>query len=194
MADALLLDQPKLPAATDRRWTVDEFYQAASAGEFADPDRLELVHGRLVRLMQGERHANLTNRISRRLRRALDPPLFVREEKPVHLAFDGEPIPDLMLTYEEEYVGRHPEPPDVALLVEVADSSVDSDLGEKALLYAQAGIADYWVVLAESEAIVVHRTPMPSGYQSVTRLFGEQSVSPLALSDTIWTVSSLLTP
>lgn len=192
MADALLLDQPKLPVMSARRWTADEFYKAASAGEFVDPDRLELIQGRLVRLMQGERHANLTNRISRRLRRALDPPLFVREEKPVHLAFDGEPIPDLILTYEEEYAGRHPEPPDVALLIEVADTSADSDLGEKALLYAGAGISDYWVVLVNEAMIVVHRFPSPEGYQSVTRLSGEQSVSPLALPGVVWTVNALL--
>lgn len=192
MAEATLLEQNKAPAVADRRWTADEFYKAASAGEFADPDRLELIHGRLVRLMQGNRHANLTTRLSRTLRRALDPPLFAREEKPVHIAFDGEPIPDLMLTYEEEYPGRHPEPKDVALLVEVADTSVEYDTGEKALLYARAGISDYWVVLAEAEAIIVHRTPAPSGYQSITRLSEQQTVSPLAASSVVWTVNALL--
>ncbi len=192
MAEAMLLEQPKLPSVSDRLWTAEEFYKAASAGAFKDPDRLELIHGRLVRRMQGQRHANLTNRLSRRLRRALDPPLFAREEKPVHLAFDSESIPDLMLTYEEEYPGRHPEPPDVALLIEVADTSVDSDLGEKALLYARAGISDYWVVLAEAEVIVVHRNPAPSGYQSIMRLSGEQTISPLTVPSAVWTVNALL--
>ena len=35
---------------------------------------------------------------------------------------------------------------DVLLVVEVADSSLGFDTGEKADLYAAAGIADYWVV------------------------------------------------
>jgi len=177
---------------TERHWTAAEFYQSAAAGEFADPDRLELIHGRLQRLMQGERHANLGTRLSRRLRRALDPPLFAREEKPIHFAFDLELIPDLMFTCEEEYEGRHPEPEDVALLLEVTDSSVEYDLGEKALLYAQSGVADYWVVLASESAIVVHREPSPDGYKAVTRLAGGETLAPLAMPDVVWTVSELL--
>ena len=188
---------PPLPAEQHKQnegdlWTVAEFHRAAAAGAFADPDRLEMIHGRLVRLMQGERHANLRVRVSRRLRRALDPPLFVRDENPLHFALDGELIPDLMLTFQEEYEGRHPEPGDVVLLVEVADSSVDYDLGEKALLYAQAGIGDYWVVLAEAQAVVVHRRPTPEGYEDVTRLAGADTLSPLAAPETAWTVTALL--
>ena len=184
--------RPAEPRPEDRLWTAEEFYRAAAAGEFDDPDRLELVRGRLQRLMQGQRHANLGTRLSRRLRRALDPPLFAREEKPVHVASDLELIPDLMFTYEEEYEGRHPEPADVALLIEVADSSAEYDLGEKALLYAQAAVADYWVIPAEAQAIVVHRQPSPEGYQDVVRLTGSDALSPLAMPGAAWTINELL--
>ena len=176
----------------DFHWTAKEFYRAADAGMFDDPGRLELIHGRLIRLMQGERHANLRVRLSRRLRRALDPPFFVRDENPLHIAFDGEPIPDLMLTYQEEYEDRHPEPNDVALLVEVAVSSVEYDTGEKALLYAQADISDYWVVLAGENVILVHREPTPSGYQQVTRLEAADMVSPLTAPNVVLAVRDLL--
>jgi Uma2 family endonuclease len=178
--------------SSEHHWTAEEFYRAASAGEFADPDRLELVHGRLQRLMQGQRHANLGTRLSRRMRRALDPPLFAREEKPVHIGFDLELIPDIMFTYQEEYAERHPEPEDVALLVEIADSSMEYDLGEKALLYAQSGVADYWVVLAEAQEIVVYRQSSPEGYQEVARLVGTETLSPLALPEVAWTINELL--
>ncbi len=176
----------------DKHWTSKEFYRAAAAGKFDDPDRLELIHGRLIRLMQGERHANLRVRVSRRLRRTLDPPFFVRDENPLHIASDGEPIPDLMLTYQEEYEGRHPEPSDVALLVEVADTTVAYDLGGKSVLYAQAGITDYWVVLVNEAAIVRHREPTAEGYQEVTRLAGSDALSPLVAPEAVWTVDALL--
>lgn len=180
------------PQGRERHWTVDEFYRAAAAGQIDDPDRLELVHGRLNKIMQGDRHANFCTRLSRQLRRALDPPLFARDEKPVHIAFDGEPIPDLMFTYQEEYEGRHPFPEDLALLVEVSDTSAAYDLGEKALLYAQAGIADYWVVLVNEPLAVVHREPTAAGYQSVTRLEGADTLSPLAAPEAVWTINTLL--
>ena len=176
----------------ERQWTAEEFYQAAAAGEFVDPDRLELIHGRLSRLMQGQRHSNLRVRLSRQLRRVLDPPFFVRDENPLHIAFDGEPIADLMLTYQEEYPGRHPEPQDIALLVEVADTSAEKDLGEKAALYAQARVADYWVVLINEAAVVVHREPSPEGFQNVLRLAGEDRLSPLAMPEASWTINELL--
>ena len=176
----------------DRHWTVEEFYRAAAAGQIDDPDRLELVHGRLNKVMQGDRHANLCSRLSRQLRRALDPPLFARDEKPIHIAFDGEPIPDVMFTYQEQYECRHPFPEDVALLVEVSDTSAAYDLGEKALLYSQAGITDYWVVLVNEAAIVRHRQPTPEGYQQVTRLAGADTLSPLVVPEAIWTVNALL--
>jgi len=176
----------------EHRWTVEEFYRAAAAGQIDDPDRLELVHGRLNRIMQGDRHANLRARVSRRLRRALDPPFFARDENPLHIAFDGEPIPDLLFTYQEEYEGRHPYPEDVALLIEVADTSAAYDLGEKALLYSQAGITDYWVVLVNEPLIVVHRGPTAEGYQQVTRLAGADTLSPLAAPHAAWTVNALL--
>ena len=177
---------------SERQWTVDEFYRAAAAGEFTDPDRLELVHGRLQRLMQGNRHANLRFRVSRRLRGRIDAPVFTRDENPLHFSNDLVLIPDIMFTDQEEYEGRHPAPSDVALLVEVADSSLEYDLGEKALLYAQAGIADYWVVAAEAQAVVVHRQPSSEGYEEVVRLTGEDVLSPLALPDAVWAVNQLL--
>ncbi len=176
----------------ERHWTVDEFYRAAAVGKFDEPDGLELVHGRLNRIMQGDRHANLRARVSRRLRRVLDPPLFARDENPLHIAFDGEPIPDVMFIYQEEYEGRHPYPEDVALLIEVADTSVIYDLGEKALLYAQAGITDYWVVVVSEPLVVVHREPTPEGYCEVTRLAGSDTLSPLAAPGAVWTINALL--
>ena len=193
MSRTLALPSPAgMQAETEHHWTAKEFYQAEAAGEFVDPDRLELVHGRLKRLMQGNRHANLGTRLSRRLRRALDPPLFAREEKPIHLAFDLELIPDLMFTYEEEYEGRHPQAEDVALLLEVADSSSDYDLGEKSLLYARAGVADHWVVAVSEAAVVVHRQPSPEGYADVRRLSGTETLSTLVVPDAVLTVRDLL--
>lgn len=178
---------------SDRRWTVDEFYRAAEAGEFADPSRLELIHGRIQEKMpEGGRHTGLRRRMARRLRTALEPHSFVCEECPLRIAFDGEPIPDIMFTRKEDYGDRHPTPADVVLLVEVSDSSLEYDLGGKALLYAQAGILDYWVVLVKEGAIVVHRAPSPDSYGSVTRLSGTDRLSPLAMPDVAWTISELV--
>lgn len=58
---------------------------------------------------------------------------------------------------------------------EVAESSLDQDLVEKANLYAEHGIAEYWVVAVASEQVYVHRSPREGKYQSI-QIFGKASV------------------
>lgn len=201
----VMLDKPQRraevigPAPEDEvkefLWTVASLYRAIDAGVFEHPERLELIQGRIIEHMgQNPPHSTLVAEIADMLRAAFSPRYAVREEKPIHIAFDGEPIPDVAVVMgkQSDYWEHHPAPQDVALLVEVADSSAAYDLGEKALLYSQAGITDYWVVLLNESAIVQHREPTPEGYQSVTRLTGADAVSPLAAPEVVWTIQTLL--
>lgn len=183
------------PKSSERHWTVDEFYRAYEAGQLDDSKRWELIQGRIIEKMPvGPPHASLADSIAEMLRDAMQPAYIVREEKPVHLAFDTEPVPDITVARgaRSDYRERHPTPADTVLVVEVADSSVVKDLGGKAYSYAQAGMTEYWVVLVNEDAIVVHRQPSPEGYESVTRRAGEDALSPLALPEIIWTINELL--
>ena len=45
-----------------------------------------------------------------------------------------------------DYRDRHPGPEDVALIVEVADSTLERDRGVKRMVYARAGIPVYWII------------------------------------------------
>jgi Uma2 family endonuclease len=44
------------------------------------------------------------------------------------------------------YWEDHPGATDFFLIVEVADTTLDFDLGQKRTLYSGAGIAEYWVI------------------------------------------------
>jgi Uma2 family endonuclease len=182
-------------APQEYRWTADRFYRAAAAGVFDDPGRLELIQGRIIEKMpQSPLHRATRIRIGRLLQAVLPPPLEVADECPIHIAFDGEPVPDIVALRgaSAEDPIEHPAPENVALLVEIAISSVDTDISEKALLYSQAGIVDYWVVLPERRQIVVHRDPTPDGYASVTVLESDAAVSPLAVPEAALAVHDLL--
>ena len=203
MATALL-EKPKveMPEAAGMNtdpmpyyWTATAFNKAAEAGVFGPAERLELVQGRIINIMgQGPRHATLASEIAEMLREAFRPGFAVREEKPVRLSADSEPIPDIMVLNgrQADYGEHQPGPTDVRLLVEVSVTAVEYDLGDKALLYAKAGITDYWVVLVKEEAIVRHRQPSPEGYQDVTRLTSADTISPLAMPGAVWTIHALL--
>ena len=69
------------------------------------------------------------------------------------------------------------------MLIEVADTSLPSDTGEKAELYAEAGITDYWVVNLADKSIELFRDPTPSGYASRQTFKGEEPISPLAFAE-----------
>jgi Uma2 family endonuclease len=57
--------------------------------------------------------------------------------------------------------------PDILLAVEVADTSLDYDLGAKARLYAIHGVTELWVVNARRRTTAVHAGPTPDGWRRV---------------------------
>ncbi len=59
---------------------------------------------------------------------------------------DNRPEPDVLWLSPKRYGRTRPTAKDVMLLIEVADSSLATDLQEKAAVYAEAGIMEYWVV------------------------------------------------
>lgn len=177
------------------RWTVDSFYRAIAADIFDEPKRLELIHGDLwEKEPVNPPHASLTRRIARLIRSLLEPNFLVLEEKPLRLATDGEPVPDVYVARgsEEDFEERHPTNDEAVLVIEVADSSADRDTGEKALLYAQAGITDYWVSVVGTRRLLVFRDPTPSGYPDPVSLTEDDVVSPLAAPEITIAVRDLV--
>ena len=77
------------------------------------------------------------------------------------------------------------------LLIEVADGSLAYDRSTKLRLYAEAGIAEYWVVDCISEAVEVHRTPEPDGYRDVTRVTGTATLAPQIFPDVELTTTEI---
>ena len=176
-------------------WTVDSFSRALDAAAFGLWPRVELVRGVIIEHDgQTPRHAFTGGHIAGILRAALEPRLMVREVSPIHISVDTEPDTDVLVVTGgiNDYRERHPGPADVVILVEIADSSTEYDLGEKALLYAEAGIADYWVVLPDENAVIVHRNPTAEGYGSVTTLGVGDTISPLAVPEAVLPMRELL--
>lgn len=185
------------------RWTVEAFYRALESGAFGLWPRVELIRGAVIEHeSQTPLHAAITGHIAARLRAAVQArfpawsqeTFHIREHKPVQIAEDTEPDADITLIVGAiaDYWERHPSPRDVALLVEVADSSTDYDLGEKSMLYAQAGINDYWVVLLNQNLIRVHRRPLSGRYAAVSDIGAGGTVTPPIFEDVTLAVRDLL--
>ena len=69
------------------------------------------------------------------------------------------PEPDIaIVTPNEEKILQGPA---VVLAIEIADSTLDTDMGRKAHLYARHGVPEYWVV--DLDAAVIHQMWLPHG-------------------------------
>jgi Uma2 family endonuclease len=78
------------------------------------------------------------------------------------------------------YRRRRPQAPDVLLVIEVADTSLDYDLGTKQQIYAAAGVKEYWVVDVTAERVAVFRNPSKHGYRKHEEYSSGQRISPAA--------------
>ncbi len=151
------------------RWTTAELEKAAAAGFFAGEDGFELIGGEMVPMSpNGRRHDLVCEVLERHLRRQETVEAHVTGEKQLNLTADTYTKPDIIIRPAAVM------PPDlsgesVLLVVEVADTSLDADLGIKARTYATHGVREYWVIEAWSLNIHVHRGPdMANGrYTSV---------------------------
>ena len=61
---------------------------------------------------------------------------------------------------------RHPRPEETLLVVEVSDTTLKYDRDMKLSLYAEAEIAEVWIVNLKNDIIEIHQTPSNDIYQS----------------------------
>jgi Uma2 family endonuclease len=113
-------------------------------------------------------HSWSTRRILDLLARFLPPMWTWRLEQPVRIPDFDEPEPEIAIVRgsNDDYKHRTPEPADVALLVEVSESTLDRDQGEKLSANAKGGIPVYWIVNLADGRVEVYTGAGPAGYQS----------------------------
>ena len=166
------LDRPAAP--TPRRFDVDDYYRMAAAGILTPEDRVELIEGEIVDMAPiGSEHAATTDILNELVTRAVaTAQAQVRVQGPLRLDRRNEPQPDLILLRPraDRYRATHPTAADVLLLIEVADSSLAFDRGQKLALYARHGVPEVWIVDLVGRAIEICRTPSATGYAERRRL------------------------
>jgi len=165
------------------RLTVDQYDEMARLGVLDDP-RVELISGYLVRKMtKGPNHNSTLEIIGQLIRDMLPKGWYVREEKPIRLPNYDEPEPDLAVLRGKpgDYHLRHPGPEDVAMVIEVSESSLRIDRGDKLRAYARAGIPHYWIVNLVDRRIEAYRDPGPNGYAASTT-FDPSSEVPVVIA------------
>jgi Uma2 family endonuclease len=154
------------------RLTLDDYHRLGEAGILGD-DRVELLEGQLVDMSPiGPRHALAVDALTELLVVAVAGRAGVRVQNPIVLDDATEPQPDIVLVRRpwRGYPTSHPRPEDIILVIEVADTSRETDLGAKLELYARAGIREFWIVDLTTDGVLVGRNPGGDRYGSMTRV------------------------
>ena len=158
---------------TTRKFTVEEFIRLDQMRFFQPDEKLELLDGEIHPMSpSGNRHVLILALLDRWLQRNLGDSWLVLCQSNIRLGKSSMPQPDIAVVrfLPESFQNRLPSQADARLVVEVADTSTDIDLGRKLELYAQAGIPEYWVFNLAAEILEVFTQPQGGSYQAHQRL------------------------
>jgi Uma2 family endonuclease len=178
-----------------KRFTTAEFHQLATAGILGEDERFELLEGEIVAMSPvGPNHSFSVTGITELFYALRDSRIIIRVQDPIQLDEFSAPQPDISIVSRrgDRYRDGHPEPEDVLLLIEVAESSLAIDRNVKLPLYARASIAEVWLVALLPQVVEVYRAPSEHGYGEKRTLRRGDTVSPLNLPDALLTVESIL--
>jgi len=181
------------PAPTDFLWSREGYERLVEHGAFEPSDKIELLDGKLISLApQHSSHATAYYLCLRYLEKVFTEGYMIRPQLPFALGDDSMPEPDLAVVRgaPRDFAKKHPS--EALLIVEVSDSSLPYDRGEKCAAYARAGIPEYWIVNLVKHCIEIYRQPEGEIYTSSETYTEDQSVAPAGREATPATVADLL--
>ena len=140
---------------------MDEYHQLIAQGFFASDERFELLEGYIVRKMPRDPVHDVAVELAQGAVAARLPAGWRVRVQCAMTTGDSEPEPDLVVVRGQprDYLGRHPGPSDLALVIEIANTSVTEDRAWKGAVYAGAGVAVYWVVNLVDRRVEVYTDP-----------------------------------
>jgi Uma2 family endonuclease len=177
------------------RLTLEQYEAMVASGIFTGRERFHLINGYLVaKMTQNDPHCTADDLCGEALARVIPPGWYVRAGKPIRIPSQAsKPEPDRCVVRGNirDYSRRSPQPADVALVVEVSDSSLAEDR-KQAGMYGRAGIPYYWIIDLVDGQVEVYSDPGPSGYgshqvlmpdQVIPVVIGGVEVEPIAVAD-----------
>ena len=170
------------------RLSVAQYHAIARAGILDEDAPVELLEGWLVRKMtKNPAHCLALGLVQDALTRLLPRGWHLKLQAPMTTA-DSEPEPDAAVVrgQRRDYKGRHPRAEDIALVVEVADTSLRRDRGSKKRIYARAKIPVYWIVNLTARRIEVYTDPAGVGKRADYRQhrdYGSSETIPVMLGE-----------
>lgn len=165
------LVSPAPPRAEDPIWrlSVDQYHAMIDAGILSEDSPVELVEGMLLeKISKNPPHIFVTEELRASLFSMLPAGWCVRAQDPITVG-DSEPEPDIAVARgaNRDYLARNPGPQDIALVIEVAGSTLIRDRGIKQRVYARAGIPVYLIVDVNNRRVEMRTDPENDAYRTL---------------------------
>jgi Uma2 family endonuclease len=173
------------------KWTVEDYHKLVDYG-LLEKQPVELLDGEIVYMSpEGVPHRYITSSVADYLRDVLADRAYISEAHPITLD-NSEPQPDVAIVRLPKtiYKEHHPYPEDIYWLIEVSDSTLSCDLGDKAQIYARNGIQEYWVLDVKGKQLSVFRHPTGDRYGD-RAIWKAKHISPLSFPDLELEVATL---
>ncbi len=184
-----------MATSSTHRFTVKEYYRLGEIGVLRPDDQVELLDGRVLDLPRtSPLHASVRTELSLFLIGASARRWITSVQNPIHLDDYPELRPDISLVKPvlDFYREQHPQPEHVFLLIEISQSTLDSDRSEKLPAYGRAGIPEVWLVNLVDQVVEVYREAHFTGYSSTQILRAGEQARPMAFPDVVIDVGELL--
>jgi Uma2 family endonuclease len=160
--------------AIPKRFTIEEYHRLAELGFFSQSDRLELIRGEIIEMSpKGTAHVTCCRNLLIELAVLIAGKAKLQCQDPIIIPHNNsEPEPDFAIVRQKDnnYLDRHPQPEDILLVIEIADSTLKYDREIKLPLYAEASIQDYWLFNLVENYLEAYKNP----YQSSQGNYGYQ--------------------
>ncbi len=169
-----------------KKFTVKKYQEMIESGMFTSDDHIELIRGEIIEMSPiGRKHANSVKRLNAILSQKLSDQVIVSVQDPVELDDNSAPQPDVALLKKRDdfYLNSGPNPRDIFLIIEVADTTIKSDRDIKIPLYAEVNINEVWLVDTNNQLIEVYRQPFNGVYRQKQTFFLGDNISILAFPD-----------
>lgn len=158
--------QPIADVLQELVWRIDvkQYHAMVESGILTDDDPVELLEGWLVfKLPKNPPHRTTIRLVRTALEQLLPEGWHVDSQEPITL-IDSESEADVVVVKgnTRQYLDRHPRAGDIALVIEVSDTTLQRDRTTKKRAYARSGIPIYWIVNLTELQIEVYTQPLPT--------------------------------
>jgi Uma2 family endonuclease len=162
-----------------RKFSIGEYYRLAEMGVIGPSERVELIDGQIISMAPiGEKHRTIVDTLNYVFVDNRRQGYQISIDQPIVIEDFNEPQPDVTL-YKNGIRNRHPNPDDIYLVIEVADTTLEYDSGVKLRAYEKGGIKEYWIIDVGKKAVNIYKFP-PQEHHYARELHTRGAIAPQA--------------